>query len=94
MVIGCGKAEPPVVATPEKCHDACCAGWWCSEHNLPEQVCTDCNPKLVTLFKSKGDWCQIHDRPDSQCFVCHPERRADFDALYEAKYGKKPPAAK
>ena len=42
-------------------------------------------------FKAKNDWCEKHNRPDSQCFVCHPEKEAEFAALYEAKFGKKPP---
>ena len=66
-------------------------GWWCDEHGVPEEVCAQCNTKLVADFKAKGDWCEEHDRPDSQCFVCHPEKEAEFAAQYEAKYGKKPP---
>ena len=53
--------------------------------------CALCNSKLVADFKAKGDWCEKHNRPDSQCFICHPEKEAEFAALYEAKYGKKPP---
>ena len=66
-------------------------GWWCDEHGVPEEVCAQCNTKLVADFKAKGDWCKKHNRPDSQCFVCHPEKEAEFAALYEAKYGKQPP---
>src|SRR4051812_26433785 len=66
-------------------------GWWCSEHGVPEEVCALCDTKLVADFKGKGDWCEKHNRPDSQCFVCHPEKEAEFAALYEAKYGEKPP---
>src|SRR5215210_2490095 len=66
-------------------------GWWCDEHGVPEEVCARCDTKLVADFKAKGDWCEKHNRPDSQCFVCHPEKEAEFAALYEAKYGKKPP---
>lgn len=67
-------------------------GWWCNEHGVPEEVCTRCSPKLVADFKAKGDWCEQHDRPESQCFICHPEKEAEFVALYEAKYGTKPPS--
>jgi hypothetical protein len=67
------------------------AGWWCDEHGVPEDVCARCDTKLVADLKAKGDWCEKHNRPDSQCFVCHPEKEAEFAALYEAKYGKKPP---
>jgi hypothetical protein len=74
-------------AGEERSHE----GWWCDEHGVPEEVCTRCNPKLVADFKAKGDWCAEHDRPESQCFICHPEQEAEFVALYEAKYGTKPP---
>ena|SRR5215211_5578855 len=66
-------------------------GWWCDEHGVPEDVCAQCNTKLVADFKAKNDWCDKHNRPDSQCFICHPEKEAEFAALYEAKYGKQPP---
>jgi cobalt-zinc-cadmium efflux system membrane fusion protein len=65
--------------------------WWCDEHGVPEEVCAQCNTKLVADFKAKSDWCEKHNRPESQCFVCHPEKEAEFAALYEAKFGKKPP---
>jgi hypothetical protein len=66
-------------------------GWWCDEHGVPEEVCAQCNTKLIADFKAKNDWCEKHNRPDSQCFICHPEKEGEFAALYEAKYGKKPP---
>lgn len=66
-------------------------GWWCDEHGVPEEVCAQCNTKLVADFKAKNDWCNKHNRPESQCFVCHPEKETEFAALYEAKFGKKPP---
>ena len=66
-------------------------GWWCDEHGVPEEVCAQCDTKLVAAFKAKGDWCEKHNRPDSQCFICHPEKEAEFAALYEAKTGEKPP---
>ena len=75
------------VATAGHTHE----GWWCNEHGVPEEVCAQCNIKLVAEFKAKGDWCGAHNRPESQCFICHPEKEAEFAALYEAKYGEKPP---
>ena len=66
-------------------------GWWCDEHVVPEEECAQCNTKLVADFKAKGDWCEKHNRPDTHCFICHPEKEAEYAALYEAKYGKKPP---
>jgi hypothetical protein len=95
-VAGCGKSpeKSPAAAGPAKSaaseghsHD----GWWCDEHGVPEDVCAQCNAKLVADFKAKGDWCKEHERPDSQCFVCHPEKEDEFAAKYEAKFGKKPP---
>lgn len=67
------------------------SGWWCNEHGVPESVCALCDTKLAVEFQKKGDWCKEHDRPDSQCFACHPEKETEFAALYEAKYGRKPP---
>ena len=66
-------------------------GWWCDAHGVPEEVCAQCNTKLVADFKAKNDWCDKHNRPDSHCFICHPEKEGEFAALYEAKVGKKPP---
>jgi hypothetical protein len=66
-------------------------GWWCDEHGVPEDVCAQCNTKLVADFKAKNDWCEKHNRPESQCLICHPEKEGEFAALYEAKFGKKPP---
>jgi cobalt-zinc-cadmium efflux system membrane fusion protein len=81
-----GTATTKVSGTDDK-HDS----WWCSEHGVPEAECAQCNQKLAADFKAKGDWCKKHDRPESQCFICHPELEAKFAALYEAKFGTKPP---
>ncbi|MFO0915885.1 MAG: RND transporter [Pirellulales bacterium] len=80
-------SEPPKVTDSGHIHGE----WWCSEHGVPEEICAQCDTKLVADFKAKGDWCKEHDRPDSQCFICHPEKEAEFAAQYEAKYGEKPP---
>ena len=94
-ICGCGQASsPPTTPTPaspvaEAGHEH--GGWWCAEHGVPEEVCALCNRKVADQFKAKGDWCRLHDCPDSQCFVCHPDREAEYVALYEAKYGSKPP---
>ncbi len=66
-------------------------GWWCYEHGVPEEQCAMCDIKLAAELREKGDWCDEHNRPDSLCFQCHPENAEKFAALYEAKYGKKPP---
>jgi hypothetical protein len=65
--------------------------WWCPEHGVPEEECSMCSKKAAVEFKKKGDWCKEHDRAESQCFICEPARSEKFAALYEAKYGKKPP---
>ena len=67
------------------------SGWWCDEHGVPEEICSQCNSKVAAEFQKKGDWCKEHDRADSQCFKCHPELEAKFAAQYEAKNGEKPP---
>jgi hypothetical protein len=87
---GCNNPAGPTskeVATDGHSH----GGWWCDEHGVPEEVCAQCNVKLVADFKAKGDWCEEHQRPDSQCFIHHPEKEAEFAAQYEAKTGKKAP---
>ncbi len=94
---GCGKSASqnpplgePTSASAAHTHE----GWWCEEHGLPEEKCAMCNAKLAAELKAKGDWCAAHDRPDSLCFICHPELETKFAALYEAKYGTKPPPRK
>lgn len=68
-------------------------GWWCYEHGVPEEKCAMCDTRLAAKLREEGDWCDEHNRPDSLCFKCHPENAEKYIALYEAKYGKKPPAA-
>jgi hypothetical protein len=93
-VAGCSKtaekkpsASSAVASGEANSHE----GWWCNEHGVPEEVCAQCSAKLAADFKAKGDWCAKNDRPESQCFICHPEKETEFAALYEAKFGKKPP---
>jgi len=64
---------------------------WCVEHGVPESQCGQCDVKLAAEFQQKGDWCKEHNRPESQCFICRPDAEAKFAAVYEAKFGKKPP---
>jgi hypothetical protein len=45
---------------------------WCAEHEVPESLCTRCNPALVAAFKATGDWCAEHGLPESQCKLCNP----------------------
>jgi hypothetical protein len=60
------KHAPPG-ATPGSHED------WCDEHQVPESLCTRCNPSLIAAFKAAGDWCDEHGVPESQCRKCHPE---------------------
>jgi hypothetical protein len=43
------------------------------EHGVKKSLCTRCNPKLVPVFKAKGDWCGEHGVPESQCVKCNPK---------------------
>ncbi len=69
------------------------SGWWCVEHAIPEEECSMCSASYAKECKEKGDWCEEHNRAESQCFKCDPSRAEKYAKLYEAKYGKKPPAA-
>jgi len=91
MAIGCGQADKTAggSAKTPKANDH--SLWWCVEHGIPEEDCSMCSAKAAAQFKAEGDWCKQHDRAESQCFICNPERAKTFAALYEAKYGKKPP---
>ena len=96
FIVGCaGEEESKPVAQNEGHerdeHDH--SGWWCVEHGVPEEECALCQTKLVAEFKEKGDWCEEHNRAESQCFICDASRAEKYVKLYEAKYGKKPPAA-
>lgn len=61
-----GETPPPAGAPAEAAKPKC-------EHGVQKSLCTRCNPKLVPVYKSKGDWCAEHERPESQCVLCHPE---------------------
>ena len=40
---------------------------------MKKTICTRCNPKLIAVFKAKGDWCGEHGVPESQCAKCNPK---------------------
>ena len=61
----------PAAVTPGSHED------WCSEHQVPESQCTQCNPKLIAAFKATGDWCAEHGLPESQCRLCNPELKIE-----------------
>ena len=60
---------------------------------MPEHLCSICMSEedAKKKYKDAGDWCKIHDRAQSQCFKCDPKLYAKYEAMYEAKFGKKPP---
>lgn len=94
VAAGCSNSEEPAGKKVESNKTASAStddGWWCVEHGIPEHDCALCDQKVAASYKAKSDWCKEHDRPESQCFICHPEKEAGFAALYEARYGKKPP---
>lgn len=59
-------------------------GEWCTEHGVPEAVCTRCNASLIDSYKAKKDWCVEHTMPESQCIACNPEVEAKWKALAPA----------
>jgi hypothetical protein len=50
---------------------------WCGEHQVPESLCTRCNPSLIPAFKATNDWCAEHGIPESQCRICNPDLRIE-----------------
>jgi hypothetical protein len=82
------KADPgEKVADARGKHDS----WWCAEHGMPEEECSQCSDKVAKECKAKGDWCEKHDRAKSQCFICDPSLKEKYAAKYRARYGKEPP---
>jgi membrane fusion protein, heavy metal efflux system len=43
---------------------------WCTEHNVPESQCIECNPELLAKPRDYG-WCKIHGV--AQCPLEHPD---------------------
>ena len=81
LLAGCqGGSESSEIAAQEAGLEAAAmesmpaSAGMCAEHGVLEAVCTKCNPKLITIFQSKGDWCAEHQFPESFCPVCHPEK--------------------
>jgi hypothetical protein len=50
---------------------------WCGAHQVPESLCSRCNPSLITAFKATGDWCEEHGLPESQCLICNPDTKIE-----------------
>lgn len=72
VAASCGRSESEAPKSEEKSELA--EGAMCAEHGVLEAICTKCNPKLIPVFKAKGDWCEEHGFPMSVCPVHHPER--------------------
>ena len=51
----------------------------CEYHGISVDLCTRCNPELITEFKNKGDWCEEHNLPESQCDICAGSHAHDHD---------------
>jgi hypothetical protein len=66
MAVPVARAADPAPASAEAAKAAKC------EHGVKKAVCARCNPKLVPVFKAKGDWCGDHQVPESQCVKCNP----------------------
>lgn len=71
-------ATRPAAASPKD---------WCTEHALPESMCTKCHPELVDRYKEAGDWCGEHGYPESVCPQCHPMQSPHDDAAQAAAHG-------
>lgn len=105
VLVGCGPGAPDAAQTKPTAGQAALAKgdgkaipkvddhseWWCGEHGIPEDECSQCSSKLAKAMQAKGDWCAKHDRAQSQCFVCDPTLKDKYAAKYRAKYGKEPP---
>jgi hypothetical protein len=75
---GCAEkcSSEPSAAPPQHAPASAVPGShadWCGEHQVPESLCTRCNPSLVPAFRATGDWCEEHGLPESQCRACNPD---------------------
>lgn len=68
------KSKDDQPAKKAEAKGAAAEGAMCAEHGVLEAICTKCNPKLISIFKSKGDYCEEHGFPMSVCPIHHPER--------------------
>lgn len=79
FLFSCGTPRPAQHGTITTLSAASHDGAARCMHKVPQEVCTRCNPALVSKFKAAQDWCPEHDVPESQCFECHPD--LTFDPL-------------
>jgi cobalt-zinc-cadmium efflux system membrane fusion protein len=76
-VAGCQKKSTQTSetsATESRTAAAPIAADMCAEHGVLEAICTKCHPKLIAVFKAKGDYCEEHGFPMFVCPVHFPER--------------------
>jgi hypothetical protein len=64
LVAPAGAGEPALPGAPAATAEKC-------EHGVKKTLCARCNPKLIPVFKAKGDWCAEHGVPESQCAKCN-----------------------
>ena len=73
----CRKDAPPPTAAAAAAADAgavraAAVAVQLCQHGVPPELCTQCEPALVDVFKAQGDWCEEHGVPESQCLKCNP----------------------
>ena len=69
-----GRSDPANEAAPAAdVRAAPAAGKTLCEHGVPADLCTQCTPDLIPVFKAQGDWCAEHGVPESLCLRCHPD---------------------
>ena len=78
VIAGCSEESPPEAPSSASQHAPASAvpgshEDWCAEHEVPESMCTRCNPSLIPAFQATGDWCPEHGLPESQCRACNPD---------------------
>jgi len=77
LLTGCSEDRPPAsTSDPQHAPASAVPGShedWCAEHEVPESMCTRCNPDLIPAFQATGDWCEEHGLPESQCRACNPD---------------------
>ena len=72
LVVGCNKDDGGGTPDAAASATASATDGRCTEHGVPEALCTKCNPALAVVFKKKGDWCEEHGFPESYCSICDP----------------------
>jgi hypothetical protein len=80
VAAGCSNEEQAARSAPLHAPEGAEPGSyedWCGEHEVPESLCTRCNPALIPAFQATGDWCAQHGLPKSQCRACNPELRIE-----------------